>query len=142
SGNRTSIETITLSYNLTPDVIFISNDTYSDINNIAKITPNELPIKPYDLLNFPGDYQVYNLTVISGKNNTLDINYPTNIDGISLSVDKSQINFTDAGVGFVALGAEINSNAAPGTRSFEINITSGVRLYDKVIVSIDVRLPE
>jgi subtilisin family serine protease len=130
--------------NVTASLAYLDylNVTYSDINNVAKITPNELPIKPYDLLNFPGDYQVYNLTVISGKNNTLDINYPTNIDGISLSVDKSQIIFTDAGVGFVALGAEINSNATPGTRTFEINVTSGVRLYDKIIVSIEVRLPE
>jgi subtilisin family serine protease len=130
--------------NVTASLTYLDylNVTYSDINNIAKITPNELPIKPYDLLNFPGDYQVYNLTVISGKNNTLDINYPTNIDGISLSVDKSQIIFTDAGVGFVALGAEINSNATPGTRTFEINVTSGVRLYDTIIVSIEVRLPE
>jgi len=130
--------------NVSASLIYLDylDDAPFDINNIAKITPNQLPIKPYDLINFPGDYQVYNLTVISGKNNTLDINYPTNIDGISLSVDKSQINFTDAGVGFVALGAEINSNAAPGTRTFEINVTSGVRLYDEIIVSIEVRLPE
>jgi len=130
--------------NVTASLMYLDdlNANYSNINNVAKITPNELPVKPYDLINFPGDYQIYNLTVISGKNNTLDINYPTNIDGISLSVDKSQINFTDAGVGFVALGAEINSDAAPGTRMFEINVTSGVRLYDKIIVSIEVRLPE
>ncbi|GAH94108.1 unnamed protein product, partial [marine sediment metagenome] len=52
--------------NVTASLTYLDylNVTYSDINNIAKITPNELPIKPYDLLNFPGDYQVYNLTVI------------------------------------------------------------------------------
>ena len=79
--------------NVSTSLIYLDylDDAPSDINNIAKITPNELPIKPYDLINFPGDHQIYNLTVISGKNNTLDINYPTNIDGISLSVDKFKL---------------------------------------------------
>ena len=118
------------------------NATYSDVNNVAKITPNELPIEPYDLLHFPGDHQVYNLTVFSGKDITLDINFPNNIDGIFLSLDKSQIIFADAAVDFVAVNAEIESNAAPGTRTFEINITSGVRLYDKIELTFEVRLPE
>ncbi|NVM16882.1 MAG: S8 family serine peptidase [Candidatus Lokiarchaeota archaeon] len=130
--------------NLTASLVYLDdlNGTYSDVNNIAKITPNELPINPYDLINFPGDNQLFNLTVISGKNSTLDINYPTNIDGITLSVDKPQIIFDGAGVDFVALRAEIDSDAVPGTRSFEINITSGNGLYDKILVSIEVRLPE
>jgi len=31
------------------------NATYSNINNVAKLSPDELPIKPFDLINFPGD---------------------------------------------------------------------------------------
>ncbi len=118
------------------------NATYSDVNSVAKITPNILPIKPYDLIDFPGDYQLYNLTIISGESIVLDIELPNNIDGISLSSDTSQVIFTDAGVNFVALSAEIKPDAAPGTRTFEVNITSGMRVYDKIQVSIEVRLPE
>jgi hypothetical protein len=29
------------------------NTTYSNVNSVAKITPNILPVKPYDLVNFP-----------------------------------------------------------------------------------------
>ncbi|MFX0046649.1 MAG: S8 family serine peptidase, partial [Candidatus Hermodarchaeota archaeon] len=95
--------------NITASLLYLDylNTTYSDVNDIAKITPNTLPVKPFDLIHFPGDHQLYNLTLISGKNVTLDLNVPNNIDGISLSLDKSQILFADAGVDFVAVNAEI-----------------------------------
>ena len=126
--------------NVTASLMYLDylNITYSDVNDIAKITPNALPVKPYDLLHFPGDHQAFNLTVISSENTTLDINFPINIDGLSLSTDKSQIVYT----GNVAFYIEVEPNAVPGTRIFEVNITSGVRVYDKIIVTIEVRLPE
>ncbi|MBY9011850.1 MAG: S8 family serine peptidase, partial [Candidatus Lokiarchaeota archaeon] len=114
------------------------NTTYTDVNDIAKITPNVLPVKPFDLIQFPGDHQVFNLTVISSENITLDINIPNIIDGLSLSTDKSQIVYTDT----IAFNVEIESDAAPGTRMFEVNITSEVRVYDKIIVTIEVQQPE
>ena len=118
------------------------NKTFSDVNKIAKVTPDVLPVKPYDLINYPGDHQEYNLTVISGENITLDIDLPTNIDGLSISADKSQILFSDAGVNFLALSVGIKPDAVPGIRTFEVNITSGMRVYDQITVSIEVRLPE
>ena len=124
------------------DYLNYVNATYSNVNDVLKIAPDELPVQPYDLLNFPGDRQLFNLTVISGKNNSYDINYPSVVDGISLSIDKPQLTFSDAGVNFVALDIEIESDAVPGIKTFELNLTSGVRLYDKINVSIDVRLPE
>jgi len=118
------------------------NTSYSNINNVVKLSPDVLPIEPFDLINFPGDIQEFNLTVISGTNNTLNVNYTHYIDGISLSLDKSQIIFNNAGVQFVAFRVEINANATPGLRTLEFNITSGMRLYDKIMISIDVRFPE
>jgi hypothetical protein len=123
------------------DYLNYVNATYSNVNDVLKIAPDELPVQPYDLLNFPGDRQLFNLTVISGKNNSFDIEY-LSVDGISLSIDKTQITFSDAGVNFVALNIKIESDATPGIKTFELNFTSGIRLYDKVVVSIDVRLPE
>ena len=117
------------------------NANYSNINNVAKLSPDELPIKPFDLINFPGDVQEFNLTVISGTNNSLYVNH-TNVDGISVSLDKSQIIFNNAGVQFVPLRVEINANATPGLRTLELNITSGMREYDTITISIDVRFPE
>ncbi len=118
------------------------NTTYSNINNIAKLSPDELPIEPFDLINFPGDIQEFNLTVISGTNNTLNVNYSNYVDGISLSLDKSQIIFNNAGVQFVTFRVEINTNATPGLRTLELNITSGMRAYDTIMISIDIRFPE
>jgi len=130
--------------NITASIEYLNyvNLTFPNVNDVAKIAPDELPVKPFDLLNFPGDYQLFNLTVISGKSNIYNINYPSNIDGISLSSDKSQIPFSDAGVNFVTLEFEIKRDATPGIRTFELNITSGVRLYDKINVSIEIRLLE
>jgi subtilisin family serine protease len=126
--------------NVTASLMYLDyvDATYSDVNDIAKLTPNILPVEPYDLIHFPGDHQRFNLTVISGENTTLDINIPSNIDGLTLSTDKTQIVYT----GNIAFDVKINSDAVPGTRTFEINITSGVRLYDKITVAIEVRLPE
>jgi len=118
------------------------NATYSNINNVARLSPDELPIKPFDLINFPGDIQEFNLTVISGTNNTLNVNHTIFVDGISLSSDKSQIIFNNAGVQFLAFRVEININATPGLRTFELNITSGGRAYDSIMISIDIRFPE
>jgi len=105
------------------------------------IYPDVLPIKPYDLLNFPGDHQRINLTVISAKANTFDVNLP-DVDGITLSVDNNQIVFNDPGVNFTALDIKINANATQGIRNFEINITVGVQKYASINVSLDIRLPE
>jgi len=124
------------------DYLNYINSTHSNVNNVLKIAPDELPVQPYDLLNFPGDRQLFNLTVISGIDNNYDINYPSIIDGISLSIDKPQLIFSDAGVNFVALDIKIESDATPGIKTFELNITSKGWLYDKIKVSIDVKLPE
>jgi len=130
--------------NISASLIYLDylNTTYSNINNIAKLSPDELPIEPFDLINFPGDIQEFNLTVISGTNNTLNVNYTYYVDGISLSLDKSQINFNNAGTQIVALRVEININATPGLRTLELNITSGMRVYDSIMISIEVRFPE
>ncbi|MHA1642600.1 MAG: S8 family serine peptidase [Promethearchaeota archaeon] len=116
--------------------------TYHDINDVAKIFPEKLPIAPFDLLNFPGDRQVFNLTIISGKKQIYNITIPTNVPGLSLSLDKSQLNFTRDGVKFVALDVEILPRAKPGHYQFSLNISSGTRLYDTVNISFDVKLPE
>ncbi len=113
-----------------------------DYNNTAKIYPDNLPVKPYDLLNFPGDHQKFNLTVFSGVPNTFDIKIPDNIQGVSLSIDKSTIVFSEAGIDFVELDIEIEKNAFPEIKTFQINLTSGGEIYDIVDISLDIRLPE
>ena len=130
--------------NISQSLEFLSsiNNTYSDINDIAFIGPNELPVAPFDLLTFPGDNQLYNLTLISGSNNSYDIVIPENISGLTITVDNSQLTFNEPGVEFVALSVKINHDAQPGPRTFQINITSGLNLYTKIDFSIEVKYPE
>ncbi|TFF88701.1 MAG: hypothetical protein EU548_08530, partial [Promethearchaeota archaeon] len=118
------------------------NQTLSNINDILTVTPDELPVKPYDLINFPGDSQLYNITVISGKDNTYDIEVPDNIDGVSIVLDKSQIEYSDSGVDFFALEVIIDKDAEPGLRKFQINITSGLNVYDSIELEIMIKFPE
>ncbi|MFX1363701.1 MAG: S8 family serine peptidase [Promethearchaeota archaeon] len=114
----------------------------TNYNNTAKIYPDNLPIKPFDLLHFPGDHQKFNLTVISGESKTFNIEVPSNIQGISLSIDKSPLIFSKAGVGFIELDIEIEQNAIPEIKMFQINLTSGIKIYDIINITLDIRLPE
>jgi len=118
------------------------NGISPDYNDTAKIYPDYLPVKPYDLLHFPGDHQRFNLTIISGDSNTFDIEIPDYIQGVSLSIDKSNISFSEAGIGFVELEIKIEKNAFAEIKSFQINLTSEGQIYDTVDITLDIRLPE
>ncbi|MFX1346422.1 MAG: S8 family serine peptidase [Promethearchaeota archaeon] len=113
-----------------------------DYNDTAIVFPDDLPIRPYDLLHFPGDHQKFNLTVLSGKDNDYVIEIPNNIQGVSINIDKDTLNFTGAGIDFIELNIEINADALPGIRDIEFNLTSGGHVYDVVKIYLDIRLPE
>jgi len=117
------------------------NSISPDYNDIAKVFPDNLPIQPYDLLRFPGDRQKFNLTVISGKDNNFSIEVPNSIQGVSITLDKYTINFTNSGIDFIELDIKINNDAIPGIRDIKLNLTSGVQVYD-VDLYLDIRLPE
>jgi subtilisin family serine protease len=111
-------------------------------NDTAKVYPYNLPIKPYDLLRFPSDRQKFNLTILSGKNNTYNVEVPSNIQGVSLTVDKTTIIFSDSGIEFVELDIKINNDATPGIREIQLNLTVGGQIYDVVNINLDIGVPE
>lgn len=127
--------------NVSASLAYLNSFT-GNYNDTAKVFPNDLPVKPYDLLNFPGDRQKFNLTIISGENNSFDIEVPNNIQGLSVLLDKTSIVFTDSGIGFVELDIHISNDAIPGIKNFQLNLTNGGQLYDSVNITIDIRLPE
>ncbi len=118
------------------------NNLLVDINDIAKIYPDDLPIKPFDLLNFPSDHQKFDLTILSGKSNTFNIDLPNNIPGVSILLDKTSIVFTDSGIGFVEIDIQIHNTAVPDNRSFQLNLTKDGQVYDTVDITLEIRLPE
>jgi len=118
------------------------NKTQSNINNITKIFPDILPFKPFDLLNFPGDSQTYNLSVISGRANIIGIDPPTDLSGIEIILDNDNFTFHHSGINFTTLTIQIKDNATVGVQNFSIGITIDGVVANYVNVSLDIRLPE
>jgi hypothetical protein len=114
----------------------------SDINDTARFFPDVIPVQPFDLLHFPGDKQSFNITIISGKANTYDINIPDKVDGLKLRLDNTVLSFTEENVKFMTLDIEIEQNARPGPRNFELNLTDGMIEYDSINITIDIKFPE
>ncbi|MFX0028599.1 MAG: S8 family serine peptidase, partial [Candidatus Hermodarchaeota archaeon] len=118
------------------------NTISPDYNDTAKVFPDDLPVEPFDLLRFPGDHQKFNLTVISGQNNTYDVEVPNDIQGVSINLDKYTINFPNSGIDFIELDIEINKDANQGVRDIQLNLTSGGEIYDVIDIFLDIELPE
>jgi subtilisin family serine protease len=114
----------------------------TDVNDTARFFPDVIPLQPFDLLNFPGDKQSFNITVISGKANIYNVNIPNNVNGLKLSLDKTSLTFTEENIDFITLDVEIELNANPGRRNFELNLTSGPNEYDSINITIDIKFPE
>ncbi|MFO8020706.1 MAG: S8 family serine peptidase [Promethearchaeia archaeon] len=115
-----------------------------DVNEVAKVYPGVLPVEPYDLLNFPGDHQQYNLTLISGSNRTYNIDIPS-VEGLTINLDKNPISFSNPGVNFSALDIKIDNDAKPGLYDFQINLTSDEltpNIVNTINVSFEIKLPE
>ncbi|KKN00427.1 hypothetical protein LCGC14_1137880, partial [marine sediment metagenome] len=118
------------------------NSLSADYNDTAKVFPDILPVKPYDLLHFPGDHQKFNLTIISGKSNIYDIEVPNNIQGVSIKFNNLTLSFSDSGIEFRELEIKIKEDAIPGIRDIQINLTDEVKIYDVIEITLDIRLPE
>jgi subtilisin family serine protease len=127
--------------NITASLNYL-NSISPDYNDTAKIFPDELPVKPYDLIRFPGDRQKFNLTVISGRANTYDIEIPNNTLGVSLKLDKPSIVFSESGIDFIELDIEVDKDAIPGPRDIQLNLTIGGTIYDTINIHLDIVLPE
>ncbi|MFX1324686.1 MAG: S8 family serine peptidase [Promethearchaeota archaeon] len=127
--------------NVSASLDFLSSIS-PDYNNITKIFPDNLPVKPYDLIQFPGDRQKFNVTVISGMGNTFDVEISNNIPGISIISDKTSITFANSGISLLELDITVDKNAIPGLREIELNLISGGQVYDVIDMALEIRLPE
>jgi len=123
------------------DYLKFINSTFSNVNNVSRIFPDALLVKPFDLLNFPGDSQALNISIMSGMSNDLQIKYP-DVDGITISFDKTNFSFTDSGIDYTTINITIEDEATPGVRNFYLNLTIDDFLMDTASISIDIKLPE
>ncbi|MEJ2294429.1 MAG: S8 family serine peptidase [Candidatus Lokiarchaeota archaeon] len=114
----------------------------SDVNDTARLFPDNIPIQPFDLLHFPGDKQSFNISVISGKANTYNVSIPNKVNGLKLNIDNSVLVFSQEDIKFSTLYIEIEQNAKPGIRTFELNVTIGMDVYDSITITIEIKFPE
>jgi subtilisin family serine protease len=112
-------------------------------NDVAKIFPDSLPVKPYTLLNFPGDRQRFNLSVFVGDD-TASFSLAKNetITGINVQIDDSQVSSTGNGVRFGTIDIRISKDCYPGIKTFQVDLKKGGTIYDSVYISFEVKLPE
>jgi subtilisin family serine protease len=124
------------------DFLDTINISQPNINNISKTFPDILPFEPFDLLNFPGDSQKFNLSVLSGMENTIELQIPTDLSGLTITTDNDKFIFSESGINFTTLTIEIDDNATIGTHNFSIGITISGKVVNHINASIKVRLPE
>jgi hypothetical protein len=127
--------------NITASLNYL-NSISPNYNDTVKLFPDNLPVKPYDLIRFPGDHQKFNLSVISGRANIYDIEIPNNTLGISLKLDKTSLNFSKSGISFIELDIELDKDVIPGVRDIQLNLTNGGQINDTIDIHLDIRLPE
>lgn len=114
----------------------------SDKNDIAKVFPDSLPVKPNTLLNFGGDRQLFNLSVFSGSDGTFSLVKDSEPADISVSIDDSDLAFSEAGVGFGIIDITIQQDCSPGVKTFQIKLEKSGVEYDSIDISFEVKLPE
>lgn len=126
------------------DLLHEINSSTKDVNNITTIYPNKLPIQPFDLLNYPGDKQIFNLTVLSGITRNISFQISNQLPDIRIELDKEKINFNSHGVDFLSIYLEILFNATPGVGKITINMsdeTTG-EIIDQIEIEIKKKIPE
>jgi len=131
---------ISKSINLLHDI----NSSTKDVNNITTIYPNKLPIQPFDLLNYPGDKQIFNLTVLSGITRNITFQISDQVPDIRIELDKEKINFNSHGVDFLSIYVEILFNATPGVEKITINMSDDItgEIIDQIQIEIEKKIPE
>ncbi|MCP4763423.1 MAG: S8 family serine peptidase [archaeon] len=117
----------------------------TDENNITGAFPNYLPIKPYDLIKYPGDEQYTNISVFSATNQskTLDIILPE-IEGLYLSSNIDQLVFSNHSVEFFNLHIKVLENSTTGIKTGLILLNNTVThtTEETINITIDVEYPK
>ncbi len=126
------------------DLLHDINSSTKDVNNITTIYPNKLPIQPFDLLNYPGDKQIFNLTVLSGITRDIAFQISDQVPDIRIELDKEKINFNSHGVDFLSIYVEILFNATPGVEKITINMSDDItgEIIDQIEIEIEKKIPE
>lgn len=132
--------------NISDSIIFLTSvfSARGNLNNVTKIYPDTLPVEPFEMINFPGDIQAFNVSILSGIKRNVSIEIPNQISDVKVSIDKDRIEFATRGVNFTLITFEILLNATPGRAIFTINLTdfdTGEKL-DEISVSIVKKTPE
>ncbi|MHA1719571.1 MAG: S8 family peptidase [Promethearchaeota archaeon] len=114
-----------------------------DINHQAYIVPRYLPYSPFDLLRFPGDIQVMNLSLLVGQSLDLELVIPE-MEGISISTPQFLFSTGQHSIFSIPLEIEILPTAPIGNHIGYLSIVNedDQTILDEVIVNITVANPK
>ncbi len=118
-----------------------ANKVGSDPNKIAAIFYNKLPYEPKNLIQKPGDTQIFNYTFISGYAGEFSIE-KIGLNGLLVSLDKNTISLSAPGLAFIGVHVKVPSNISAGQYQGEIRIKQGSTIIDSINVSITISNPK
>jgi subtilisin family serine protease len=113
-----------------------------DVNAQIMLFPRVMPYGPYDLIRFPGDHQLFNMSIYSGKAGIFELHLPA-IQGIELTAPVTAINFTGAGYSSLELTCKIRNDAIPQKIFDYINITNAEtnEILDQIPINLTIAYP-
>jgi len=120
-------------------------DSLGDTSSIVQAYPDKLPYEPVDLLAYPGDSQIFNISIFSAKNTStsLEITIPVS-SNVILTPTTSSLSFTNHSVQHVQFELKILENASVGleTGSILINDTGTGELLEQIDYAIEISYPK
>ncbi|MHA1584219.1 MAG: S8 family peptidase, partial [Promethearchaeota archaeon] len=119
----------------------IANET-GDVNSQVKSFARQVPYAPFDLLKFPGDSQLMNLTLYAGEAKEISIEYPE-LDGINFITNISSLKFLQHDLNSFPFIVKIAYNASYGHKIGYIQIKdkNTGQILDEILVNITVAAP-
>ncbi|MHA1727802.1 MAG: S8 family serine peptidase [Promethearchaeota archaeon] len=112
--------------------------------NLVGAFPNNLPVKPFDLLKYPGDQQYMNLSVFSGANHSIVLNISLSTpNGLEITTDKNQIIFLNNSVDSINVGIKISENSSIGNKTAMILLQNSLdgSILEEIHICVEVIYP-
>jgi Subtilase family len=130
--------------NVTKSREYLSNTEkeFGSVNSQVRIYPRQVPYAPFDLLNFPGDNQILNLTLYSANKTGITIEYPS-FEGIEITTGINEYTFDTNNLISLPMEILIKFNANIGQRSGNIIVKDKITgdILDSIPFRITVRNP-
>ncbi len=119
-------------------------DSLSDPYEIVQAFPDIIPYEPVDLLKYPGDSQIFNISIFSAKNTSksLDIILPDS-QNLNFATNTTSLTYSNHSVQHLQFELKILENATIGmeTGSILINDSGTGDLLEQIDYAVNITFP-